>query len=98
MAGDSKNPGARWGGHPHDGKRAGRYNGGMKSTASNPRATTERQKKDSRVNAGPGASPSQEERTTATVTSSQKATATVRRGDAIQVENKSDRSPKQENL
>jgi hypothetical protein len=70
----------------------------MKSTASNPNAATEAQKKSSRQDTSPGAAGSRQRPTTAAASASEKATARTRRGEALSAEGKGDRSPKQENL
>ena len=69
----------------------------MKNTASNPNATTQHQARDSRQNTGPGAANRREESTNA-ASASQEATNAAKRGEALRVEKRTDRSPKQENL
>jgi hypothetical protein len=95
---DREFPSSRSGEVPHDETLGGDYTRGMKPTAANPNATTQRQKKDSRLNTGPGAATTRRRTTTAATSASEKATASARRGEPLKAKNKSERSPKQENL
>lgn len=65
----------------------------MKPTASNPNTGSQQQQKGPRQETGAG-----RQEPAARESASQKATEKARRGDPLPVENKRDRSPKQENL
>lgn len=69
----------------------------MKNTASSPNATTQQQNKDSRQNSGAGAA-AQGKSATNAASASQRADGPAKRGEPGTAKNKSDRSPKQENL
>jgi hypothetical protein len=69
----------------------------MKATASRTNTTTQQQKKNSRLQDGPGAAKPQRT-TSAGASASDKATARARNGEPLKADTKKDRSPKQENL
>ena len=86
-----KSPSGNSGKHPADAESGADYRFAMKSTASNPNAATEHQKKDSRQNT---TSPSQQQPVNTAASASEKATARARQGEPLPADKKSDRSPK----